>query len=183
MQLSDFSRNLRNTKILQIMKKATILFLILSTISILSCDQKNAQPLSGNLILVSGQSFGFCIGPCYQTMSVDLASGDVIFLVKNTELKGNQGDPKEETFKDKLSDSELLEIKNAYLKSNFAQLDEVYGCPDCADGGAEWIEAIEKDSGKKVTFEYGNSVKGMENLIILLRTKRTELSQKYVKTE
>jgi hypothetical protein len=39
----------------------------------------------------------------------------------------------------------------------FFGLPETLGCPDCADGGAEWVE-IELRNGEKhrVTFEYHN---------------------------
>ncbi len=38
----------------------------------------------------------------------------------------------------------------------FQQLNEVIGCPDCADGGAEWIEITTDGGTHKITFEYFN---------------------------
>ena len=35
----------------------------------------------------------------------------------------------------------------------FQSLDDVYGCPDCADGSAEFIEIIYDGVAKQVTFE------------------------------
>jgi hypothetical protein len=33
-------------------------------------------------------------------------------------------------------------------------MDTVIGCPDCADGGAEWLELGFEKEVKRVTFEY-----------------------------
>ncbi len=54
--------------------------------------------------------------------------------------------------------------------NDFFSLPEIIGCPDCADGGAEWLE-IEDFSGKKykVTFEHGNTPLEIKNAIAALR--------------
>jgi hypothetical protein len=36
----------------------------------------------------------------------------------------------------------------------FENLDEVIGCPDCTDGGAEWLEIVTLKGRHKVTYEY-----------------------------
>ena len=51
----------------------------------------------------------------------------------------------------------------------FRNLEEVIGCPDCADGGAEWIEITTKDLNHKVTFEYNNEPEEMQDYIEILR--------------
>ena len=38
--------------------------------------------------------------------------------------------------------------------NEFKQLEEIIGCPDCADGGAEWIEITNDGETYRVTFEY-----------------------------
>ncbi|MBP7884673.1 hypothetical protein KAZ93_00525 [Patescibacteria group bacterium] len=57
----------------------------------------------------------------------------------------------------------------------FNALNEVIGCPDCLDGGAEWIEI----GDKKVTFEYGSSIPEISNLIYTLREIRTYISSQH----
>lgn len=52
------------------------------------------------------------------------------------------------------------------------ELDSIYGCPDCADGGAEWIEIQDDQQIKKVTFEYGDTLAPIENLMLELRDLR-----------
>ena len=63
----------------------------------------------------------------------------------------------------------------------FKNLNEVYGCPDCADGGAEFIEIIKNEEVHRVTFEYNKSVQRFEKLIELMRNHRAMFSEKYVK--
>ena len=162
------------------MKIRSMIFLLLSTISLFSCETESAIPADG-ITLTSGQSFGFCIGPCYQTFTINSENTDVLFYVKSTEFKGNQGVAKELNYTDRLSDQEWNEIMNLVPDFNeFKQLNEVYGCPDCADGGAEFIEISKDGISHKVTFEYSKSVKELDKLIPLLRQKRQELSAKYV---
>ena len=60
----------------------------------------------------------------------------------------------------------LLDLKT------FQALDDQIGCPDCADGGAEWIEVKWLKKSKRVTFENGQTVKGIEGLIEKLRQIR-----------
>ncbi|CAF3727721.1 unnamed protein product [Adineta steineri] len=55
---------------------------------------------------------------------------------------------------------------------NFQALDDTVGCPDCADGGAEWIQINYSNKNKQVTFELGKLIKGFEGLINDLRSLR-----------
>jgi len=42
-----------------------------------------------------------------------------------------------------------------YEQSNFSQLGEKIGCPDCTDRGAEWLEIVRNNGlKKKITFDY-----------------------------
>lgn len=52
-------------------------------------------------------------------------------------------------------------------------LPDVVGCPDCADGGAESVQVGFGDGGSaKVTFEYGDDVRGIEEVVSVLREVR-----------
>ncbi len=54
----------------------------------------------------------------------------------------------------------------------FQSLDDRIGCPDCADGGAEWVQIDWNNGNKRVTFENRQTVKGIEKLIEKLREMR-----------
>lgn len=164
------------------MNKLLACLAFFSTILFSSCDSVSPE-LPADLYIVSGQNFGFCIGSCHQTMTLNTTNTEADFFVKTTEYKGNNGTTKEDNYTDNLSEIEWEAILNAIDIETFKTLDEVYGCPDCADGGSEWVELIEGDNVYRVTFEYGEEVKEIKNLILLLRKKRIALSEKYVTTE
>jgi hypothetical protein len=50
------------------------------------------------------------------------------------------------------------------------QLDSIFGCPDCADGGAEWIEINTIDKKHKITFEFGKEPEELKSLLGYLKT-------------
>jgi hypothetical protein len=52
-------------------------------------------------------------------------------------------------------------------------LPDVVGCPDCADGGAESLQVTFGDGrSAAVTFEYGDDVQGIEEVVGVLRELR-----------
>ncbi len=179
-QLVFFALVLTMTKVSIIMNKVIGLFVLFSTIVTTSCEETVSAP-AGNVTIISGQSFGFCVGPCYQTMTLNNANQKVNFYVKSTDSKGNQGNAMEKNYSDSLAVKEWEEVWKAVGNiDDFFSLKETYGCPDCADGGAEFIEIIRGDFSHKVTFEYGSEVKEIEDLVKLLRAQRTAFSEKYV---
>ena len=49
-------------------------------------------------------------------------------------------------------DFSIWENLNTFLDFElFMNLDTMYGCPDCADGGAEWFEIATSDTIKRIT--------------------------------
>ena len=50
--------------------------------------------------------------------------------------------------------TEWNSINNNIDLDAFYNLEEVIGCPDCADGGAAWIEIQTLTKTHKVTFDY-----------------------------
>jgi len=67
--------------------------------------------------------------------------------------------------------NQIISLLNSKI---FTTLDDTIGCPGCADGGIEWIQVDWTDETKRVTFEYGRAIKGIENLIEKLRQMRKE---------
>lgn len=148
-----------------------------------SCDL--VEPTSANETVMSkitiknGQNFGFCIGKCYSEMVI--TGNKVEFIVKERVIEENGVSTKDYNYIDAIASTKITSINNVLDLNKFWGLKDTYGCPDCADGGSEWIEIInEKGDSKKVTFEYGNTVPGIENLIVSLREERIALQTKYV---
>ncbi|MGK0138665.1 MAG: hypothetical protein ACI9DJ_002121 [Algoriphagus sp.] len=162
------------------MKKLGTLVVIFSTIVQSSCSLVSPEN-DKQYMASSGQSFGFCLGPCFQTLSLDWGSQQAEFIIRHTEFENNSVGFREEVipinFLQDIWNETLNEVKNI---ENFESYQMVYGCPDCVDGGAEWIEITDKEGTHRVTFEFGKTVKGLDNLILLLRNKRTALSKMHV---
>jgi hypothetical protein len=156
--------------------------IILSTFSFIACDREaqileTQQDLNGTVIKY-GTSFGMCVGPCKKEMA--LIDDEASFTVYYNEGRGaTGGEPK--TYTEKLTADYLTEVSKSVDFEAFKKLEEVIGCPDCADGGAEWVEITKNDSRHKVTFEYGDDIKEIAPLLKLLREKKLYFEEKYVK--
>ena len=53
--------------------------------------------------------------------------------------------------------------------SKITSLPEVIGCPDCADGGAEWVAVNADGKQYKVTYDYGKTPKELEAVVAKLK--------------
>ena len=73
------------------------------------------------------------------------------------------------TFQQSISAEEWDSLTGLIDLDEFMALDTVIGCPDCADGGAEWIEIVFEETRYKVTFEYFNAPEVMDQYIDSLR--------------
>jgi hypothetical protein len=61
-------------------------------------------------------------------------------------------------------------LKRDFNSDSFMALPGIIGCPDCADGGAEWIEIVLTNGYRhRVTFKYQSEPDLTKNYIIRLR--------------
>ncbi len=160
------------------MKKMLFISIILPTFFFASCEKEEVNA-STQLIISNGQSFGFCVGPCYHEIIIQ--GTEIKLKVISRDVKDNSVVNTETIYTETFSKSEQESLIQIIDNEQFMKLDSVYGCPDCADGGSEWIGIQDGEKKHKVTFEYGKSVKGIEKLVTLLREKRLQMSEKYVK--
>lgn len=125
-------------------------------------NQQQIQSIS------SGTSFGMCMGYCNKEATFNQEKV-VITQIANRGSKETYPDIKKEiTF----SANEWSAILQTIDINKFNTLPERIGCPDCADGGAEWIEIVSKTGTKKVTFEFNNDVPEIQNLVVKMRDLR-----------
>ena len=144
------------------------------------------------LSIKTGTFFGHCGGYCTQDFVI---TRDKIIYTQIANPIGGGQYPK--GFKPVIKQeipikpekwADLLRV-NAY--GEFQKLPNTIGCPDCADGGAEWIE-VNKVSrfdcetprrlySKKVTFEYGKPLPANNAFAEKLRQLRTEVIKQYGK--
>lgn len=118
------------------------------------------------VIVKTGKSFGFCVGYC--SLEATITSTKIKFVSSSWDTN-NYPTIIQNILTDENYWNDILDKINM---DNFEILDDVIGCPDCADGGSEWIEIIYPDRSKKVTFEYGATIEGINDLLEILRTIR-----------
>lgn len=76
-----------------------------------------------------------------------------------------------------ITENEWTRLLETIDTDQLQKMDDIYGCPDCADGGAEWIEVQGGTISKKITFNYGDSLSQVQNLIDQLRAIRQRFSE------
>lgn len=112
-----------------------------------------------------GTSFGECIGYCMHQVTVKQDS--MIFLCSGW---STQYTPL--TFHETLSPAAWDSTRVNLNTKDFFDLPEIIGCPDCADGGAEWLEVkLTNGDIHKVTYEYRNEPNILKTYILQFREK------------
>lgn len=140
-----------------------ILFLVLMSVSgYYGCtDKTNKSVVQMNY----GTSFGECVGYCKHDMSIK--SDQITYTCSgwNSDVTTFS---RYESLNSELWDS----LRTDFNLTGFFDLPTTIGCPDCADGGAEWVE-IKLSNGQthKVTFEYNSSPESVNALVKKLRVK------------
>lgn len=128
--------------------------------------------VSDDLVLRSGTSFGECIGYCRQ--EIEIGPSDIVV----TESSWAPGQLPNRVTRVPIAPAEWSELLQLVEDNDLRGLKEVYGCPDCADGGAEFIEVQEGDDRWRVTFEYGaDDVPRVQPLVSKLREIRNRYMQ------
>lgn len=147
------------------------LFLSIFLICFLTTINGKCQSKKQIVSISSGTSFGMCISYCRR--SINITSNPYQLIAVKQPNFPQQEYPiveKENPF----SSQQWNQLLNLVNIKKFLSLAETHGCPDCADGGAEWIQINCLDINKKVTFEYGKSIEGFDKFIKQLRQLREE---------
>lgn len=126
---------------------------------------ENEGRKESTLVIRTGTTFGRCIGYCIH--SVQITPEKIEFYQadqrkRRPKITGTRR-ISEETWQ---ALTALIELEE------FTALPEVVGCPDCDDGGMEWIEISYGDTTKRVEFEYHTSIPKIDGLIKMLREIR-----------
>ncbi len=120
------------------------------------------------VVVRTGTSFGECLGYCRRELVVERTR------LMLTATSNRSGDP------DVVAQGLLAPATWASLARHLDALDRVapvIGCPDCTDGGAEWIEVERDGAARKVTFECDADVEALRPLLDVLRPLRTSLEE------
>ena len=153
------------------MKTTAVFLLLLVTLG--RCTQNNAIPAEASadaLVIRTGTSFGFCVGYCQK---------EYVFTETGVTLTQTSRSPTQpvKTCQATLSQAAWNALKAAANVTLFSKQPETLGCPDCADGGAEYIELQTGDQKHRVTFEFGKTIPGLEPLVNALRNQRNQFTE------
>jgi hypothetical protein len=136
---------------------------VVSIVDIILSPQVSIQINSGTSY---GNWWGYCV------FELELDNSNALFTSSSC---GNYYDEfLDLLLEDNLSQEEWQQLVALIDFEYFQSLDDVYGCPDCNDGGAEFIEIIYDGVAKQVTFEAYTAIDGIQELTILLRNLRDE---------
>ncbi len=116
-----------------------------------------------------GTSFGECMGYC--SRSIDVFSTRVTFFASAYHPKRKFPDVRNEVALNKQEQEELGRLLSGTSADG---LTEIIGCPDCTDGGAEWIEITTNGRLRRVMFEYVKppaQLKALRNRLKSLRDR------------
>ncbi|MEP0985397.1 hypothetical protein [Ekhidna sp.] len=116
-----------------------------------------------------GTSFGMCAGYCTQILTV--TRGNVAKVVIPRMDKNLQKKTCESSYSGYNALISELDV------DAFMSLEETIGCPDCADGGAEWVEITTAEVSKKVTYEYGKTPDALLSIIDELKRQYNTLDE------
>lgn len=144
--------------------------IIILSIFLFSCDDSEMLTQDNVPAIKYGTSFGMCADYCITDVEITAESIYISQYGWN-----NSVTPKSKTssFQEKKYNQLLARVDQA----KFLALDPVIGCPDCADGGAEWVEVTIGARTKKVTFGYGADIEGISEAVSELRDLTKNLSQ------
>ena len=115
-----------------------------------------------------GTEFGECLGYCLAELDVRET------MVRHTFMSNAYEDSQfpDILIQGQITESEWNAILAAVPLDGLTGLPTIIGCPDCADGGSEWIELDYGVSTQRVTFEFGAVPEGLEDLLNLVREIR-----------
>tara|TARA_B100000809_G_scaffold179903_1_gene177520 strand:+ start:5125 stop:6018 length:894 start_codon:yes stop_codon:yes gene_type:complete len=125
-----------------------------------------------------GTSFGFCVGYCQE--NIEISNSEIIYN-KYSWFEKDQYPSIQKS--QNLSTEDWEKITETFDFDIFSNLKESYGCPDCTDGGAEWIEIKYEGKVHNVTFEYGNEPEVLKKYLSLLRSHFSKISKEYTFNE
>jgi hypothetical protein len=149
------------------------LFIVLFASSLFSCN--TTKPVASDTMIISithGTNFGHCRGYCRKEV---VFSADQIVYFESS-IDSTRNPVKTEKFD--ISATKWKSITDKIDWNTFKNLEESYGCPDCADGGSEYIEIKTSNGTKRVTIEFNKANPELEPLLTELRAQRKELLEK-----
>jgi hypothetical protein len=137
-----------------------------------ACKGDIAQPPGDDLEVSIGTSFGMCAGYCIEeyVLTKDVTQGI---------RKPHQLDSQHPEITVRIATPpDLWErmVKNVDMQK-FVTIPATNGCPDCADGGAEWLRIRKGAAVHTVTYEFGTYPPGAAMVTKIARAIREKAQE------
>ncbi len=146
-----------------------LLFVSLCISFLFACNTPKPVAVNEEIISVThGTNFGHCRGYCRK----EAVFMEIQIQYIESSVDSEKNPVKVENFK---NDSSWKKITDKIDWEKFRNLQESYGCPDCADGGSEYIEIKTTNGTKRVTIEFGKEMPELEPLLKELRSQRKNM--------
>jgi hypothetical protein len=134
-----------------------------------ACAVSPAEPgTDGSLEVSRGTSFGMCLGYC---------ETELVLAGATATLTERSRDPKRYPTRERsieLTAKEWKRIRAMADRRALRIVEGVHGCPDCADGGAEWVEIRTAKESIRATFDHGRTLGPIADLQAALRAVRLQ---------
>ena len=155
------------------MRGFTLSILVISVIFVAGgCStEPNIPERKSDTVIISGTSFGECAGYCIKEIQIN--GENVVFVAKSWFPEDFPDKRLEGSISSEEWDS-MIELIDMHALLTY---EDRIGCPDCADGGAEWIQIQTTDTLKKVLFEYGDSLAAIQPLLDKMRSLREQYNE------
>lgn len=147
-----------------------LLFVALSASLLLGCN--TSKPVASNNQIISvmhGTNFGHCRGYCRKELT--FSEKQINYVESSVDSERNPA--KKEAFD--ISAEKWKSIADKIDWNKFQKMEESYGCPDCADGGSEYIEITTPSGTKRITIEFNKEMAELEPLLTELRAQRKQV--------
>lgn len=115
-----------------------------------STETSVVQTIDTTAYIAYGKSFGMCSGYCMH----EIAHSAGMSRTTSTAW-GDQNENPPKIFCEQVPESLYTELLNLIDLKKFYNLSNRFGCPDCSDGGAAWIEISHSGRIHRVNYEYG----------------------------
>ncbi len=144
-----------------------LFFLSMTIFTLFGCGaSRNAEMHEHIVSIKHGVSFGHCIGYC--TRELFYTDNTIVYTQSSRDEKNY---PVKETKQDN-DKGGYDELIQSIDWNKWETMPETIGCPDCADGGAEYIEIVTSEGTKRVTFDAGSDPEGLEKTLEILRKNK-----------
>lgn len=124
-----------------------------------------------HMVIRNGTFYGMCAGYCLTETTIREAGASY------RESSHEPGKFPDRNNSVTITADEWRDLVGAVDMGALMALDSIIGCPDCADGGGEWIEVQNGSQTKRVVFNHGASIASISGLLEKVRAVRARVKE------